>query len=76
MKTLLVLCTGNIYRSPLVAALVQQRLAAANLAGAVEVISAGIFAIDGAPADPYGRHRFARARDRHRPPPRTHCHHR
>jgi protein-tyrosine phosphatase len=52
MKTLLVLCTGNIYRSPLVAALVQQRLAAANLAGAVEVISAGIFAIDGAPADP------------------------
>jgi len=52
MKTLLVLCTGNIYRSPLVAALVQQRLAAAGLAAAVEVVSAGIFAIDGAPADP------------------------
>lgn len=52
MKTLLVVCTGNIYRSPMVAALLHARLAAAGLAEQVQVTSAGIFAVAGAPADP------------------------
>lgn len=52
MKKVLVICTGNIYRSPMVAALLSARLAAAGLAEPVQVTSAGIFAVAGAPADP------------------------
>ncbi len=52
MKRILVVCTANICRSPMVAALLRARLQAAGLADAVEVASAGVYALGGEPADP------------------------
>jgi protein-tyrosine-phosphatase len=48
MKTILLVCTGNICRSPLAAALLQRALAQRGME-AVEVTSAGTGAWDGAP---------------------------
>jgi protein-tyrosine phosphatase len=50
MKSILVICTANICRSPMVAALLADRLAAAGLADQVAVSSAGVFAEAGLPA--------------------------
>jgi len=49
-RNILTLCTGNICRSPLAAALLRQRLTAAGRTG-VQVQSAGIGALVGEPAD-------------------------
>lgn len=47
MKHILIVCTANICRSPMAAALLRQRLAGLGLAGEVEVKSAGVFAQEG-----------------------------
>ena len=52
MKRILVVCTANICRSPLVAALLQQRIAQAGLADAITVESAGVRAVAGYAVDP------------------------
>ncbi len=50
MKTILFVCTANICRSPMAAALMRQRIAELGLNGQVEVQSAGIWAREGEPA--------------------------
>ncbi|MBK8797535.1 MAG: low molecular weight phosphotyrosine protein phosphatase [Anaerolineales bacterium] len=52
MKKILVVCTANVCRSPLVAALLQQRIARAGLAEDVRVESAGVRAVAGYEVDP------------------------
>ena len=52
-QKLLILCTGNICRSPLAAARLQQALDAAGRD--VEIRSAGLGALPGYPADPKAR---------------------
>ena len=59
MKSVLVVCTANICRSPMVAALLEDRLAAAGLADQVRVASAGVFAEAGLPASTTMRLRAA-----------------
>lgn len=54
MKTILVVCTANICRSPMVSGVLRDRLAAAGLAHQVQVISAGVHALEGQPAAAYG----------------------
>ncbi len=48
-KHLLVVCTGNICRSPIAEGLLRQRLAEAGLSNQIEVRSAGTFAQIGSP---------------------------
>ncbi|MBX7237085.1 MAG: hypothetical protein K1X65_22065 [Caldilineales bacterium] len=50
MKHLLIVCTGNICRSPMAEALLAQEIADAGLAAEVEVASAGTYAVVGAGA--------------------------
>lgn len=50
MKSVLVVCTGNLCRSPMAAALLRQRLADLDLANQVRVESAGVWARPGLPA--------------------------
>lgn len=50
MKQILIVCTANICRSPVVAGLITQRLDAAALGDQVMARSAGIFAESGKPA--------------------------
>ncbi len=50
MKTVLIVCTGNLCRSPMAAALLRQRLAGLGLDGQVQVTSAGTWARPGLPA--------------------------
>ena len=52
MKQILVVCTANVCRSPLVAALLQERIARAGLAETVRVESAGVRAVAGYEVDP------------------------
>lgn len=52
MKQVLVVCTANVCRSPLVAALLQQRVTAAHLEQHVSVESAGVRAVPGHAVDP------------------------
>lgn len=52
MKQILVVCTANVCRSPLVASLLQQRIAQAGLADVVTVASAGVRAVTGDAVDP------------------------
>lgn len=52
MKQILVVCTANVCRSPLVASLLQQRIDQAGLAGVVTVKSAGVRAVAGDQIDP------------------------
>jgi protein-tyrosine phosphatase len=52
MKQILVVCTANVCRSPLVASLLQQKIAHFGLAGAVMVESAGVRAVAGDEVDP------------------------
>ncbi|MCR8722503.1 low molecular weight phosphotyrosine protein phosphatase, partial [Pseudomonas syringae] len=52
-SNVLVLCVGNICRSPMAVAMICQRLAATNLAATqVHIQSAGIAALSGSPIDP------------------------
>lgn len=52
MKQVLVVCTANVCRSPLVAALLQRRIAQAGLANVIQVASAGVRAVPGDAVDP------------------------
>jgi protein-tyrosine phosphatase len=52
MKQILVVCTANVCRSPLVASLLQQKIIQSGLAGAVMVESAGVRAVAGDEVDP------------------------
>lgn len=54
MKTILVICTGNICRSPMVAGILQARFAALGLENEVVVRSAGVYAREGEPATNHG----------------------
>ena len=54
MKRVLIVCTANICRSPMVAGVLRARLAAAGLAKQVEVRSAGVYARAGDKASAYG----------------------
>jgi protein-tyrosine phosphatase len=47
LKTILFVCTANICRSPMAAAIMRQRIAALGLDPQVQVISAGIWAEEG-----------------------------
>lgn len=47
MKTILFICTGNICRSPMAAALMRERIAELGLADQVQVESAGVWAEEG-----------------------------
>lgn len=51
-KRLMVVCTANICRSPLVAALIQHRLVEDGLGSEIHVESAGVHALTGAEIDP------------------------
>lgn len=46
-RRILIVCTGNVCRSPMAAGLLRQRLASDGLAGAVVVHSAGLWGLDG-----------------------------
>jgi protein-tyrosine-phosphatase len=50
VKTILFVCTANICRSPMAAAIMRQRIAGIDLTDQVEVESAGLWARDGQPA--------------------------
>lgn len=52
MKQILVVCTANVCRSPLVASLLQQKIIQSGLAEAVMVESAGVRAVAGDEVDP------------------------
>lgn len=52
MKQVLVVCTANICRSPLVASLLQQQIAQTGLSDVVQVASAGVRAVPGDAVDP------------------------
>ncbi|MCX7707172.1 MAG: low molecular weight protein arginine phosphatase [Anaerolineae bacterium] len=47
MKTILFVCTANICRSPMAAAIMRRRIAELGLADQVEVLSAGVWAEEG-----------------------------
>ncbi|MDH7485448.1 MAG: low molecular weight protein arginine phosphatase [Anaerolineae bacterium] len=49
-RRILIVCTGNVCRSPMAAGLLRQRLAADGLDNTVEVRSAGLWGLDGEPA--------------------------
>lgn len=50
MGTIMMVCTGNVCRSPMGAGLLRQRLARAGLDAQFQVASAGVWALDGRPA--------------------------
>jgi len=52
MKTILFVCTANICRSPMAAAIMRQRVAQLGLEDSVQVISAGVWAEEGNEASP------------------------
>ncbi len=54
MKRILVVCTANICRSPMVTGVLSARLAAQQLAEQVEVQSAGVYAMVGEKASAHG----------------------
>ena len=54
MKRVLIVCTGNICRSPMAWGLLRQRLAVDGLADQVSVTSAGVYGVDGSGASPPG----------------------
>lgn len=54
MPSILIVCTGNICRSPIAEAYLRQRLAQERIPGEWEIISAGTWAQDGLPASETG----------------------
>jgi protein-tyrosine phosphatase len=54
MKRILVVCTANVCRSPMIAALLSNRFVRAGLGDRVHIASSGIYALVGEPADPAG----------------------
>lgn len=54
MKTILIVCTANICRSPMAEAILRHRIAELGLAGEVSVRSAGVWATHGTEASPSG----------------------
>lgn len=54
-KVILFVCTGNICRSPMAAALLRARLEADGRAGEYQVLSAGTWADEGRPASHYAQ---------------------
>lgn len=54
-RVILIVCTGNVCRSPMAAGLLQHRLASAGLESRYEVRSAGTWATTGSPAAAYAR---------------------
>jgi protein-tyrosine phosphatase len=55
LKTVLLVCTGNLCRSPMATVLLSERLASAGLGDLVRVESAGVWAREGAPASEEAR---------------------
>jgi protein-tyrosine-phosphatase len=53
MRTILVVCTGNLCRSPMAAALLEARLADDPARENWQVVSAGVWAAEGLPASPH-----------------------
>ncbi len=53
MKTILMVCTGNLCRSPMAAVLLQTRLARDPAHEGWQVLSAGLWATNGLPASPH-----------------------
>jgi len=53
MGRILFVCTGNLCRSPMAAGFLCQRLARDGLGGRHQVVSRGVWAIDGQPASRY-----------------------
>ena len=49
MSTILFVCTGNLCRSPMAAGLLRKRLAEEGLDARHQVLSAGVWAVDGRP---------------------------
>lgn len=49
-KQILVICTANICRSPMAKGLLRRKLAEEGLEGEVDVVSAGVMAVEGQPA--------------------------
>ena len=54
-KTILIVCTGNVCRSPMAAGLLRARLQADGRADEYRVLSAGTWTEAGRPASPYAR---------------------
>lgn len=54
-KVILVVCTGNVCRSPMATGLLRDRLAEVGLDDEFEVVSAGTWALSGSPAADYSR---------------------
>lgn len=54
MKRVLMVCTGNICRSPMAAGILRQRLANDGLDAEVSVASAGVYGVDGSGASAPG----------------------
>lgn len=54
-KTILLVCTGNLCRSPMAAGLLRHQLEAAGLTDKYDVQSAGTWAVVGEPASAYAR---------------------
>jgi protein-tyrosine-phosphatase len=54
-KVILVVCTGNLCRSPMATGLLRDRLAQAKLNDEFEVVSAGTWGVTGSPAADYSR---------------------
>ena len=55
MKTILIVCTGNICRSPMAMGLLREKLRKERLEGEYRVHSAGVWGLESQPASAYSR---------------------
>ena len=60
VKTILLVCTGNLCRSPMAVGLLRDKLAREGLEDEIRVLSAGTWAVEGAPASLYAVQVMAR----------------
>ena len=60
MKRILFLCTGNTCRSPMAECMMRDQARALGLSADIQALSAGLFALSGAPASPGARRAMAR----------------